>query len=321
MKLFLDLDSNQFVSDPLFKAPVDAVSFKRGDAANLELAFVKGNAVTGLASGATIAFGIKESGKFDGDFLVFADDFTSLSNSYYIAPSFNTEALNDALNNDGDDSNDVASLAAMLEITWSEQSGIYQSSRTITANILNDVIKGSEGTPLELPDADDWLGVRAVLFSEAQSLTSGQKAQARNNIGVRQGVTDGSNAASGQIGEYIEASRSTPANIDGYFTVTGINLTPGDWDVRGHVSFTSSATLALFSAVANDAESFAGVGFSNEARSSLQQDAGWINTVSFPINEERFSLSYPTTVYLMASAVMADGGVSGAGRISARRIR
>lgn len=323
MKLYVDLDTSQFVADPLFKVPVESVSFKRGDAANVELSFVKGNTLTGLESGATVAFGIKNSGDYDGDFLAYAatDEFTSVSHSYSIGPSFNTAALNEALGMDGTQGNDIASLNAMLEVTWSEASGVWASSRTITATILNDVIKGGEGTPTSLPSPDDWLGERAVLFSEAQALTSGQKAQARTNIGVRQGVTDGSNAASGEIGEYIEAKLETPTNIVGDLTVTGIALSPGDWDVRGHVTLTSSSTFALYSALANDDETFGGVGFVRSAYSMFQQPSGWITTTSLPINEQRFSIDYPTTVYLMANAVYGDGGVSGVGRISARRVR
>ena len=80
--------------------PVETVSFKRGDAADIELRFVSGNTVTGLASGATVAFGVKEQNKFDADFLAYAytDEFTSVSNSYYLSPSFNTVELNAALN-------------------------------------------------------------------------------------------------------------------------------------------------------------------------------------------------------------------------------
>lgn len=159
MQLFLDRDTGQFVTDSLFKAPVESVSFKRGDAAELELLFVKGNTITGLASGATVAFGIKNSNDYDGDFLAYAqtDEFTSVSNSYFLSPSFNTEALNAALGMDGIEGNDIASLTAMVEVSWSEASGVWQSSRTITATIHNDLIKGSEGTPVELDGPEEWL--------------------------------------------------------------------------------------------------------------------------------------------------------------------
>ena len=115
MQFYVDRETGQFVSDPLFKAPVDSYGFKRGDAANINLKFVQGNTVVALASGAQISFGIKESGKYDGGFLVFTNAYADLSGSYSIAPNFNTEALNAALLQDGNDSNDVASLNAMLQ--------------------------------------------------------------------------------------------------------------------------------------------------------------------------------------------------------------
>lgn len=157
MQLFIDKDSGQWINDPAFKAPIDFVSFKRGDAANVEIKFVRGNAVEALESGAAISFGIKPFGEFDADFLVFSNEFTSLTSSYIFAPSFNTAALDAALFVDENPANDVASLPTMLEVSWSEASGVWQSSRTIRANIENDVIRGDEFTPVSLPSPEDWL--------------------------------------------------------------------------------------------------------------------------------------------------------------------
>lgn len=179
MLLYIDKDSNQFVSDPLHKVPVDSVGFKRGDAANIELRFIQGGSGVPLASGASIAFGIKPSGAYDGDFLVFADEYTSIGDSaYLIAPSFNTAALDDELNKDGNDANDVASLSAMLEISWSEDAGTtWQSTDTIVAAIANDVIRLDEGTPLELDGPEDWLAANGIVYDPAMTaLTGGSNA-------------------------------------------------------------------------------------------------------------------------------------------------
>jgi hypothetical protein len=159
MKIYVDSDTNQIITDAAFKAPVNGVSFKRGDASKVEVIFVTGNTAEDASEDRSITFGIKAAGKFDGDFLVSASDFTISETSYVLAPSFNTVELNDLLNSgDDDDTNDVASVAAMLEITWSDDEGdTWLSTNTITATIFNDVVKGVEGTPLESPTPLDWL--------------------------------------------------------------------------------------------------------------------------------------------------------------------
>jgi len=170
MHLYIDKADGRFISDPLFKSPVDSVSFKRGDAASIRISFVSGFAVEPLEDGASIAFGIKEQNKFDGAFLVFTDSYTEDGDSYILAPSFNTEALNEALNVDGNDANDIAALTAMLEVTWSEDGENFQSSRTITANIANDLIRGGEGTPAALPDPEAWLAAHGIVYDRATGL-------------------------------------------------------------------------------------------------------------------------------------------------------
>ncbi len=60
---------------------------------------------------------------------------------------------------------------------------------------------------------------------------------------IERGVTDGSDAAAGQVGEYIEATFAGPAGLAGGGTavnVGSISLTAGDWDVSGSVTFSSS---------------------------------------------------------------------------------
>jgi hypothetical protein len=159
MKLYLSKDTNQFVNDPLFPAPITSVSFKRGDAAKVELIFVSSNTPLSATNDKLITFGIKESGKYDGTFVTSASAYTTSGNSYILNPSFNTLNLNSLLSSgDSNALNDVPSIDTMLEVTWSEDSGSsWFSTNTITATIFNDVIKGNEGTPLENPSPSLWL--------------------------------------------------------------------------------------------------------------------------------------------------------------------
>lgn len=158
MKLYISTDTNSFVQDPLFPAPVQSVAFKRGDSATVELIFVSNNTSLSAISGRDITFGIKESGKYDGPYIVAAEDYTISGDSYILNPNFNTVALNTLLNHgDSDDTNDVASVTLMLEVTWSDNATDFYSTNTIQAIVSNDVNKGGETSPIASQTLVEWL--------------------------------------------------------------------------------------------------------------------------------------------------------------------
>lgn len=179
MVIYIDKATKQFITDPTFKSRVDSFSFKRGDKSEVEVYFVNGNSVESLSlsASADVRFGIKPDGEYDGEFLVYSDDFTYQNQGYKLEPSFNTTILNAYLSSgDGNANNDIAQLAGMLEITWSDSPGLssWQSTPTVTALIDNDVIKGIEGTPSELPDALDWLQENGIVYNtDIIALTGG----------------------------------------------------------------------------------------------------------------------------------------------------
>jgi hypothetical protein len=134
---------------------------------------------------------------------------------------------------------------------------------------------------------------------------------------LKAGVTDGSNALAGQIGEYISASRGTALGLTSAVStnITSIALTAGDWDIRGNLNFsftpgttctilggasTASATLPTFYSVQGIASS---------------------NTGGFEIPVIRVSSASPVTVYLIGYAVFGTGSVTCTGTIVARRAR
>jgi hypothetical protein len=150
MQLYIDQGTNGFITDPLFKSPLPELSFKRGDDATINLAFVSGNTSLSAVSGIGLKFGIKQAGDYDGSPIVYTDEYTTAGTNYVLNPSFNTTALNSLL------SGDVASVAGMLEIEWTV-SGVVASSNTQAVTINNDVIKNGELTPIILPTPKDWL--------------------------------------------------------------------------------------------------------------------------------------------------------------------
>ena len=91
----------------------------------------------------------------------------------------------------------------------------------------------------EKPIADDGVHTVAWLahFQEVTDAINGMP------IAVRKGVTNGSAAAAGEIGERLTAAggligiaNNTPTNI------ASIPLTAGDWDVSGRVEFIAAGT-------------------------------------------------------------------------------
>ena len=140
------------------------------------------------------------------------------------------------------------------------------------------------------------------------------------------GVTNGSDAAVGQIGEYIQADRianvSFTTNV--VKTIVSMSLTAGDWDVQGVAYAASSASvlssiLGSISLVANtmpDSTSWLG-SFQSSSTPANQLLGGYAGSTG----STRVSISAPTTVYLVAQVIFASGTCSCQGSIRARRMR
>jgi len=139
---------------------------------------------------------------------------------------------------------------------------------------------------------------------------------------VRKGVVDGSDAAAGDIGEYVAASFAGPVSLPS-ITPTNVGtlaLTAGDWDVTGHVIYTSSAgnmTVAQSWVSEVSATPPAGLG-----RTLIVLVGGSMGTATcLEAGPIRVSLAAPATVYLGGYAQYASGSVTAAGAIAARRMR
>lgn len=61
------------------------------------------------------------------------------------------------------------------------------------------------------------------------------------------GVTDGSNAAAGAVGEYVIGSGTVVPDLSGNQIISSTVLTPGDWDVCGYCSMNLNQTTPLTS--------------------------------------------------------------------------
>jgi hypothetical protein len=143
------------------------------------------------------------------------------------------------------------------------------------------------------------------------------------------GVTNGSNAAAGMIGEVISGNNAAglslttnvPANL---ITIT---LTPGDWNVGSITTFTPASTGAngLASGITltsgtlpTDAEITSGVGILNQLWASSMPS----NKVqNIPTSLVRVNTATTKSVYLVVMASFGGGTVTATGYMSARRVR
>lgn len=140
------------------------------------------------------------------------------------------------------------------------------------------------------------------------------------------GVTDGSSAAAGNVGEVISGSQATATSLA---TGTPIGLvtlalTPGDWTVSGVIVFNPSAAPTSLTAAINTAASLpsagnivAGTGTSTQLRVGFNSGT----TQTFHTGLARMNLAAAASVYLVAQGTFPSGTLTVTGYASARRVR
>lgn len=134
------------------------------------------------------------------------------------------------------------------------------------------------------------------------------------------GVTNGSDAAPGAIGEFMMTigASGVPLGSAGVPTnVATLDLTPGDWDLAGNVAFnTTGATGAVAAGVNATSATFGDIftHISGSLGSGVSQRLGTGGS-------QRINITLVTTVYLVASATLSSGAATATGRIWARRVR
>lgn len=145
MRLYLDLDSRRLLTTPT--RPLTSLEFKRRDNDSIELQFLRDAVVQELPAGTTARVGIKPAGDYDAAFLAYttlAKSGTGATTVYTGNLSLNTTALAAAF------AEEPVSVSAMLEVEW-VTGDVVSSSKTLPTTIQNDVIRGDEGEPAELP--------------------------------------------------------------------------------------------------------------------------------------------------------------------------
>lgn len=133
---------------------------------------------------------------------------------------------------------------------------------------------------------------------------------------VDTGVTDGSDAAAGQIGEYLSASlgsvslgASTPTNVG------SLSLTAGDWDVSGLVTITNTSNALRI------VEAWVSIASATPELPAVVASSVNMGSTSLWAGPLRVSSAAASTVYLGAQATASAGTSSASGFIQARRVR
>lgn len=168
-----------------------------------------------------------------------------------------------------------------------------------------------------------------LIYSQGSDTNVKVQISAKGNAGVAvQGVSDGSNASAGYVGEFVTASVfASPVNITTLTAtdMTSISLTSGDWDVWGNIYFTGAVSTVVNQL--NAWVSSTSASYPNGVTLSRQDygDTGSSSTggvaMGLPISPLRFSLSSTTTIYISGYTKFSISTLSMIGFISARRVR
>jgi hypothetical protein len=142
------------------------------------------------------------------------------------------------------------------------------------------------------------------------------------------GVTDGSSAASGKVGQVITSiipQGSAVSLTSGIVAnITFIPLPAGDWDVWGNVLVFGGGTLVI-----QRAQGWMSTTSASEPDGSLQWIADFgssgmtmfFDAVGSPVPSQPFSVSTTTNIYLSAKINSVSGSYSACGGLYARRRR
>lgn len=147
----------------------------------------------------------------------------------------------------------------------------------------------------------------------------------------RVGITDGSNAPPGMVGEYINVANTPPyvtfSGSSSYQNILSFTLQPGDWDLQGTWTYLSDGTVwNMISSISTTSLTLgsqdAEFAFGGPGSTSTGHWSG--NTSITPLN--RWNVTIPTTLYLVAYVGGWASGqngtyIRGTGYVVGRRVR
>lgn len=197
----------------------------------------------------------------------------------------------------------AAGGSGTVSLGAANQLAYYQSNGTTVAGLLsanNSVLRtNGSGVP-----------------SWSTSLPSGLTLP----IPIISGITNGSDAAAGDVGEFITSNVPNASSVNCVISgnavdITSISLTAGDWDVWGNIQiqFSGNATTASL--------------IWSSTMSAISPDASNYNAVTPDticggnVPSTRLNVTSTTPVYLTVQPYFSSGSAFCCGNISARRRR
>ena len=165
MKLFFDTRLGYLVTAPGLETPLTALVAKAGDTVPVDIEFGASSDPTGspgiiaartwtaaaLPVSTVITIGIKESGDYvDGTLLAGTSTSTYSDPVYQFELDLDNTPIDTALSrDDADDTNDVASLDCVFEVTYQEggTGGWISSIYPVTLTLYHDILSGAETAP------------------------------------------------------------------------------------------------------------------------------------------------------------------------------
>lgn len=188
---------------------------------------------------------------------------------------------------------------------------------------VNDIAKDTDLSSLtgRVETAEESIETLQDGLSAAEDEISGKAASGANtDITSLKGVTDGSDAGAGAVGEFLTAASTSSVSLttSAASNIVSLALTAGDWDVWGMVSFSTTGSLTQITAGINTTSAT----FDSYPYTSLLQTtftSAAAQRLAAPIR--RISTSTSKTIYLVGRTTFASGTATADGTIFARRVR
>lgn len=155
MRRYINLDTLEWQEAPNLAVPMKSIKGKYLSKFRLEVFFVRGpNGVAELLpSGTTLTLGIKPQGVFDGAYIAEETTWTipgSTAAPYVCEVFLDSGEIASRLVDDSDGTNDLPSMAALVEVEWITGEGedpekSFSAPLTIENSIIRDSLPGGGG--------------------------------------------------------------------------------------------------------------------------------------------------------------------------------
>lgn len=207
--------------------------------------------------------------------------------------------------------------------------------RNFTTNGANDYVFGQNNNISNANNAmvigmgltNTGSGTVKIGITNANITFSNQTVTVAGTLALT-GVTNGTDAASGIIGEYMHSgvgiTTATLTNGNGGTPVVTLTLSAGDWDVEANISYqATSATVVPGSGSSANLSTNASYSTSETQTIFLPSPIATITTFAYSVALPRYRVSCTasTVVRARTTVLFSAGTVTAGGDITARRVR